>query len=253
MTFTTQPITDTDPATPTAIASHPSPGWTVLPRAPQTASPVPTLTSLHLTPGRGPYGRDDFAGNGSGHLIRDLLNYYQPRRVLDPLAGSDTCGDVCRELEIPWCSFDLSTGRDGTAASAFWEDGLFDFVWLHPPSWNSVRWSNDPRCLANAPTLREFLRRLRAIVRNAASVLRPGGHLALCIGDLQRQGEYLALPTRALNIAYAEGLVLAAPEIIRVRHDLLAATEKQYPQSFIPRMHDVCWVLKCRPQPSPRN
>jgi hypothetical protein len=34
-------------------------------------------------------------------LIRDLLKYYQPRRVLDPMAGSGTCKDVCTELQMP--------------------------------------------------------------------------------------------------------------------------------------------------------
>src|SRR3954468_8401891 len=71
-----------------------------LPRAPRTASPVPHLTSLyHNSEGeRGQYGRKDYPGNCSGHLIKDLLTYFKPGLVLDPMSGGGTCEDVCKEM-----------------------------------------------------------------------------------------------------------------------------------------------------------
>jgi hypothetical protein len=87
---------------------------------------------------------------------------------------------------------------------------------------------------------------LRAVIRNCQQVLRPTGHLAILIGDLRDQGEYQALPFRTLNIAYSEGLVLAAPEIIRFSHGTTSARQKHYSCSFIPRLHDVCLVLRQR-------
>src|SRR4051794_32936411 len=78
-----------------------------LPEAPRTASPVPWLTSIHATPGRGNYGDRGYRGNCSGLLVRDLLLYYRPNRVLDPMSGGGTCGDVCRELGIGCTSRDI--------------------------------------------------------------------------------------------------------------------------------------------------
>lgn len=216
-----------------------------LPAAPRTGSPVPWLTSIHATPGRGNYGDPKYRGNCSGLLIHDLLRFYQPQRVLDPMTGGGTCRDVCRELSIDCVSLDLHGGHDATRPSAFWDLGLFDFVWLHPPYWKMVRWTNDPRCLANAPTLTEFLRRLRLLINNCKLALRPGGVLALLMGDFRDQGRYLALPFRTLNVASAEGFELAAPEIIRFSHGATSA-QKQYSSAFIPRVHDMCFLLKVK-------
>lgn len=240
--------TRTDKSKPAATATKCAapPRLVPLPEVPETTSPVPWLTSIHATPGRGDYGNAGYRGNCSGLLIKDLLLYHKPSRVLAPMAGGGTCRDVCRELGIECVSFDLKSGRDATASGAYWDQGLFDFVWLHPPYWKMVRWTDDPRCLANAATLREFLERLRMVVRNCVQVLRPTGHLAILMGDLRDQGEYLALPFRTLNIAYAERLVLAAPEIIRFSHGTTSARHKRYSCSFIPRLHDVCLVLRQR-------
>lgn len=238
-----QPVESRSAPTPAGSADHPL-RLVPLPEAPKTASPVPWLTSIHATPGRGRYGDAGYRGNCSGLLIRDLLLYYRPQRVLDPMTGGGTCRDVCRELNIECVSFDLRSGRDATACGIFSDQGLFDFIWLHPPYWKMVRWSEDPRCLANAPTLRDFLQGLRNIIRNCVQVLRPSGVLAVLMGDLRDQGQYQALPFRTLNLAYAEGLTLAAPEIIRFSHGTTSARNTEYSSSFIPRLHDVCLVLR---------
>src|SRR3954447_2215477 len=90
-----------------------------LPECPVTASPVPWLTSIHATPGRGEYGDPHYRGNCSGLLIRDLLSYYKPKRVLDPMEGGGTCRDVCRELGIAYEGRDLRTGFDATRSESF--------------------------------------------------------------------------------------------------------------------------------------
>src|SRR5258708_27504719 len=95
--------------TPSAIA--------VLPRAPINASPVPSLTSLYHKTWRGNYGDARYPGNCGGELIKDLLKYFKPTSVLDPMTGSGTCADVCRELGIECRSTDLFDTRfDGTDA-----------------------------------------------------------------------------------------------------------------------------------------
>jgi len=60
----------------------------VLPKAPINGSPVPWLTSLYHKPWAGPYGSRKYPGNCSGELIKDLLLYFKPKRVLDPLCCS---------------------------------------------------------------------------------------------------------------------------------------------------------------------
>lgn len=214
-----------------------------LPRPPRTRSPVPELTSIHGTPGRGPYGDPGYRGNCSGLLIRDLFRYYQPRRVLDPMSGSGTCRDVCRELGIAHVSHDLKSGVDATSAGAFAAFGRFDFIWIHPPYWKMIRYGDDPRCLSNASTLSVFLGRLRSVVQNCLQVLAEDGKLAILIGDYRASGEYLALPFRTVAVAFSQGLTLDAPEIIRFQHGA-TSSDKEYPFAIIPRLHDVCFVFR---------
>ena len=125
---------------------------------PTTASSVPWLTSLHTRPGRGNYGASSFPGNCSGLLIHDLLSFYRPQSVLDPMTGSGTCRDVCKDLGIRCVSFDLEDGHDAADPKSLPATGEFDFVWLHPPYWNLIRYSRDLRCLSQASTVDEFIR-----------------------------------------------------------------------------------------------
>lgn len=215
-----------------------------LPEAPTTASPTPTLTSIHATPGRGPFGDARYRGNCSGLLIRDLLRFYGPRRVLDPMEGSGTCGDVCRSLGIDYVGRDLRTGFDATRREHFARLGRFDFIWLHPPYHRMISYNpNDSRCLSNASTVREFVSRLRAVLENLRAALTDDGKLAILIGDGKENGRYLGLPFRVMSAASAEGFWLAAPEIIRFGFGA-ASARKEYSGSFIPRVHDVCLVLE---------
>lgn len=215
----------------------------VSPATPRTTSPHPKLTSIHSANGRGPYGDSSFRGNCSGLLIRDLLLYFRPNRVLDPMTGSGTCRDVCQELRIECDSHDLTTGFDAAEGDNFSGVGEYDFVWLHPPYHRMVRYNDDWRCLSNAPTLDGFLLLLGAVIRNCKSVLSGRGRLAILIGDGKEDGRYQALPFRTFNLAEREGLTLAAPEIIRFSHGS-SSSRKRYTSSFIPRLHDVCLVLR---------
>lgn len=219
-------------------------GGQPLPAAPRTNSPVPWLTSVHTRPGRGPYGDPRYRGNCSGLLIEDLLNFYRPRRVLDPMEGGATCRDVCAALQVPYEGFDLKLGFDATRAENYARLGRYDFVWLHPPYWQMVAYNpDDGRCLSRAPTLGTFLEKLRLVLRHCRGVLAPGGKLAVLMGDGKHEGRYLGLPFRLMNLAAEEGLWLAAPEIIRFGYGSTSA-RRAYSGSFIPRVHDVCLVLE---------
>src|ERR1700722_15908008 len=83
-----------------------------LPRAPRKASPVPHLTSLYHFHRAGEFGDRSYPGNCGGNLIKDLLLYFRPTLVLDPMSGSGTCSDVCEDLRIPCMAWDIHRGID---------------------------------------------------------------------------------------------------------------------------------------------
>src|SRR5271166_4453639 len=129
-----------------------------LPQAPRTASPVPGLTSLYHNAEAGDYGNRGYPGNCGGNLIRDLLLYFRPEGlVFDPMSGSGTCADVCRELGLPCMSWDIHRGLDACGKD-FTASDMFAFIWAHPPYWRQKLYAADERDLSRAPTLDDFLR-----------------------------------------------------------------------------------------------
>ena len=90
-----------------------------LPRAPITGSPVPHLTSLYHFHRAGEYGDRAWPGNCGGNLIKDLLTYFKPGLVFDPMSGSGTCNDVCKELGIACMAWDIHEGFDACNPTEF--------------------------------------------------------------------------------------------------------------------------------------
>ena len=214
-----------------------------LPRAPLNASPVPWLTSLYHSADAGPYGDRRYPGNCGGNLIKDLLRFYGPQSVLDPMTGSGTCRDVCDELGIPCRSSDVYAGIDACDPAAF-PHGAFDFVWLHPPYWRQKLYADDPRDLSRTPTLEAFLDRYRLLIANCAAALAPGGKLAVLMGDYADRGAgFVPLVYHTKRLAFEAGLVQCATDIVRFGHGA-SSGRKVYRSSFIPGLHDVCMLFE---------
>lgn len=219
------------------------PRYAKLPRAPVNGSPVPHLTSLYHFDRAGEYGDRSYPGNCGGNLIRDLLLYFGPRRVWDPMSGSGTCPDVCRELEIPCDSGDIHSGFDA-ADPAQLPAGRFDFVWIHPPYWRQKLYAADARDLSRAPTLDTFLERYAAVIANCAKALTPNGKLAVLMGDYcDREAGFVPLVYHTKRLAFDAGLRQCCTDIIRFSHGA-SSSRKVYRSSFIPGLHDVCMVFE---------
>ena len=230
------------------------PVYARLPRAPRTASPVPHLTSLYHFHRAGEYGDRRYPGNCGGNLIKDLLLFFRPGLVLDPMSGSGTCADVCNELGIPCLSFDIHQGFDACDPREFPAAEAFDFIWSHPAYWRQKLYADDPRDLSRSPTLEHFLRRYGQFIRNCARALKPGGRLAILIGDYSdRDAGFVPLTYHTKHLAFAAGLRQCATDIIRFSHGANSA-RKVYRSAFIPGLHDCCVLFQkpSAPERSPK-
>jgi len=224
--------------------AYSSPAIAVLPRAPRNGSPVPWLTSLYHKTARGNYGDARYPGNCGGNLIKDLLRYFKPKSLFDPMTGSGTCADVCRELGIDCLSKDIRFGFDACDPKSYDPAWSFDFVWIHPPYWRQKVYGNGPRDLSSCPTLIEFLWRYEALIRSCKKVLTPGGKLAILMGDYNdREAGFVPLTYYTKRYAFGCGLTQACTDIIRFSHGASSGT-KIYTSSFIPGLHDMCMVFE---------
>lgn len=230
------------------VTAKREPIFAKLPLAPVNSSPVPHLTSLYHNPRAGEYGSRSYPGNCGGNLIKDLLLYFRPGLVFDPMAGSGTCKDVCEELGIPCLSYDIHEGFDACDPQAFSTAETFDFIWAHPAYWRQKLYADDPRDLSRAPTLDHFLRRYGQFIRNAAKSLKPNGKLAILMGDYcDREEGFVPLTFHTKRLAFEAGMVQTCTDIIRFSHGA-SSNRKVYRSSFIPGLHDTCMVFE-----KPRN
>jgi hypothetical protein len=235
------------PGLPSRGASRSSgePVYAKLPTAPRNGSPVPHLTSLYHFSRAGDYGSRAYPGNCGGNLIKNLIRFYDVTSVFDPMTGSGTCRDVCRELDVYCYSSDLHQGSDACDPTGFPAE-CFEFAWLHPPYWRQKLYTSDPRDLSRTPTLATFLDRYRQLIDTAAGTLAPGGRLAILMGDYSdREAGFVPLVYHTKQLAFDLGLRQCATDIIRFSHGA-SSSHKVYRSSFIPGLHDVCTVFQKR-------
>jgi hypothetical protein len=227
----------------TRLAATPSHRYAKLPRVPVNASPVPHLTSLYHFDRAGEYGDRRYPGNCGGNLIKDLIRYFRPASVFDPMTGSGTCRDVCDELGVYCWSSDLHQNLDACDLSRF-PRGCFEFAWLHPPYWRQKLYCDDPRDLSRTATLADFLTRYRLLIQNCAGAVVPGGKVAILMGDYSdREAGYVPLTYYTKQLAFEAGLRQHCTDIIRFSHGA-SSGRKVYRSSFIPGLHDVCMVFE---------
>ncbi len=227
------------------------PAIALLPRAPRNASPVPGLTSLYWKPWRGNYGDARYPGNCSGELIKDLLRYFAAKSVFDPMTGSGTCRDVANELGIDCCSKDIRYGFDACDPANYRDLPKYDFVWLHPPYWRQKVYTGTTADLSSCPSLELFLRRYALLIQNCAKVLRPGGRMAILMGDYSdREAGFVPLAYHTKRLCFEVGLRQACTDIVRFSHGA-SSSHKVYTSSFIPGLHDICAVFERRADAAP--
>ncbi|MEW5768543.1 MAG: DNA methyltransferase [bacterium] len=79
---------------------------------------------------------------------------------------------------------------------------------MHPPYFDIIKFSDDPRDLSNACSVESFLKLMNKIVGNASSVLDRGRYFALVIGDKYSKGEWIPLGFLTMNEIMKRGFSL---------------------------------------------
>lgn len=198
--------------------------------------PIPTALGVVFSHKDG----NGYPGNCSGHLIKDLITFLGATTVYDPLSGSGTCKEVCRDLGIDCWSGDIHQGFDA-CEPRFTE--AFSLCWIHPPYFRQKVYSSDSRDLSRAPTYEDFLARYDQLIRACAQAVKPGGHLAVLMGDyVDKDYGYLPLVYHTKRLAFAAGLRQTMTDIIRFSHNA-SSSRKVYKTAFVPGLHDTCVVF----------
>jgi adenine-specific DNA-methyltransferase len=145
-----------------------------------------------------------------------LMRFTKPGdRVIDPMCGSGTTLDVCRDLDRQAVAFDLNPQRPeivrADARQLPVSPGTVDFAFIDPPYSTHVDYSNDPRCIGKLDAAGEddgyaYFASMAEVFEQLHRALKPGAALALYVSDTfrftQRAKRPLFVPIgpRLLNI-----------------------------------------------------
>jgi hypothetical protein len=205
------------------------------------------LCSVVSYPDRGPWGDSRYRGNCSGYLVKDLILRFNCQSVFDPAEGSGTVKDVVSGINRYLTRNIDYEGRDLKAGWDVFADPLpgreFDLVWYHPPYWDIIRYSDNPKNLSTCSTLEDFELKLNQSVENLFQAVKPGGIMAILIGDKRKDGRYYPL-FRSLLMNSTIGQLRAI--IIKVQHNCWSDSKNYGSRNsfLIPIRHEYCLVFQ---------
>jgi DNA modification methylase len=100
---------------------------------------------------------------------------------------------------------------------------------MHPPYFDIIKFSNNPRDLSNANSVDDFLLMMKDIVRNASEVLDKGRYFALVIGDKYSKSEWIPLG------------FLTMQEVLKCGFTLKSIIVKNFEETFGKRNQKDLW------------
>lgn len=204
------------------------------------------MTSLVSYPNRCPlWGDARYRGNCDGRLFKDLVLRYTPRSIADPMMGSGTTRDVVHGLNqllpepIRYWGSDLRQGFNLMTTDL---PGEYDLVWVHPPYWNIIRYSDDANDLSTAERYEDYRHMLAVSLRRCSAALVPGGRLAILIGDVRRRGKYTPIVRDVLRMEPVLGELRSV--IIKAQHNCRSDSVEYASMEDVPIRHEYCLVFK---------
>jgi len=186
---------------------------------------------------RGPWGDAKFPGNTSGYLLVDLIDYYQPKSILDPMEGSGTTGEVAFDMgDIRYTGLDLLSGFDLVGDEP---EGEYNLIFWHPPYHDAVDYDiPHPNNLSRCPSLSDYLDKLKLCMVKLLSHLSQGGHLCILCSDPRKDGVIQPIHSAIISFNLAT-LNAALVKLIEGRSRYFDYGNAQ----FIPIVHEYALIF----------
>ena len=197
--------------------------------------------SLWIIAERDKIGKHDgfYHGNFVPQIPRQLILRYTKKNdiVFDPFVGSGTTAYEAESLGRHFIGIDIqpkliSHVKSKVDNKSYFADLLagdsakaetfekvnevlknrkkknVQLVILHPPYADIIKFSDQKDDLSNTKSLREFLEKFSAVLKNTIEILEKGRYLAIVIGDKYTAGRWIPLGFCCLNEAQKLGLTL---------------------------------------------
>ncbi len=180
---------------------------------------------------------DALALKGDPHhlapLVRDVLTFAKPERILDATAGSGVTARVADERAIPCVTSDLNDPREGIDLFTRDESDTYDLIVYHPDLWYSRETAAHPHDLGARRTWDEYVDLNADAVEHLAHLLRDNGRLLIVAPITRRRSR-----VRSLACALIEAFGAPREPMIVHPHANPTSSGMMRGNKFIPIAHD---------------
>ena len=153
------------------------------------------------------HGDNKFNGVTPAFIIWNLLQRYTKKGdlVVDPMCGSGTTIDVCKEESRRVIGYDIAPRRKdiikNDARKIPLRDNSVDFVFIDSPYSDNINYSNDPKCIGKISCEKEdFFVALDTVGREIYRILKPTKAMAWLIGDQCKKKTFVPVGFRLYEI-----------------------------------------------------
>jgi len=140
--------------------------------------------------GTTPKGNNKFQGVTPAFIIWNMIQRYTIPRdlVVDPMSGSGTTIDVCRDENRKVIGYDIHPQRNdiikNDARKIPLKDNMVDMVFIDSPYGDNVYYGNDPKDIGKISAEDEkFYSELDKVAKEIYRILKPGKVVGWLIGD----------------------------------------------------------------------
>ncbi len=184
---------------------------------------------------------DQFLGSGTTLVEAKLLN----RNAVGVDINPQSISISEKNLQFQCDTISKIRIQQGNATNLdFIRDGKIEFICMHPPYANIIKYSKDIAGDISLLTVEKFLCEMGKVASESYRVLKKGNMCAVMIGDIRRRGKVVPLGFQVMNVFLEQGFS-SKEIIIKEQHNCRSTIfwEKQN-NEFLLLAHEYIFVFQ---------
>ena len=153
------------------------------------------------------HGDNKYPGVTPAFIIWNLIQRYTKEGdlVIDPMCGSGTTIDVCKEEKRRVLGFDIvpyeSDIEQADARKLPLKKEVADFVFIDSPYSDNIKYNNHPDNIGNISCENSlFFKRLDEVTKEMCRILKPWKYIAWLIGDQAKKKKFVPVGFKLYSI-----------------------------------------------------